>query len=72
MSAVRKIQDATVSMSLGGEVEWSGVRTALSQALARCAIPRGAKVRMGGASCLRICAHTRCYESARRGGSNRA
>ena len=60
MSAVLKIQDATASVSLrgGGGVEWSGVRIrALSQALARCAIERGAKVRMGGARfmrCVRI------------------
>ena len=58
MSAVLKIQDATTSVSLRGGVEWCGVRIrALSQALARCAIERGAKVRMGGARfmrCVRI------------------
>jgi hypothetical protein len=73
MSAVLKIQDATASVSLRGEVEWSGVRIrAISPALARGAIARGAKVRMGGTCCLRMCEHTVCYESARRGGSNRA
>ncbi len=51
------------AFAMSNNIQYGVSIRALTHALARCAIARGAKVRTGGASRLRVCAHARCYDS---------